>query len=297
MIDFICEFMVGCLEGIYIVIIEFLAKILHFLKDRITGILSTQEKKILKQIHDQKPVVLFITNYVTATDCANIALAFGGSPIMADEEDEMEEMTNIADALVLNIGTINNRTLKSMLIAGKTANKKHIPVILDPCGVGATQFRKDAILSLLKEIKIDVLKGNAGEISSVCELCGVNVKHNTDKTKQSKSQGVDDNFNGTQELLINEAQQLSKYLNCVVCITGKVDYIISTDNIIDLHYGNKIMSKITGTGCMLNGVIACCCAVNNDYGVATKLACKIFGKKYYKLLQNHIKVAKAFNNI
>ena len=297
MIDFICEFMVGCLEGIYIVIIEFLAKILHFLKDRITGILSTKEKKTLQQIKYQKPVVLFITNYVTATDCANIALAFGGSPIMADEEDEMEEMTNIADALVLNIGTINNRTLKSMLIAGKTANKKHIPIILDPCGVGATQFRQDAILSLLKEIKIDVLKGNAGEISSVCELCGVNVKHNTDKAKQSKSQGVDDNFNGKSELLISEAQQLSKYLNCVVCITGKTDYIVSSDNIVALHYGNKIMSKITGTGCMLNGVIACCCAVNNDYFLATKLACKIFGKKYYKLLQNHIKVAKIFNNI
>ena len=97
--------------------------------------------EMLKNVKEQVPLVHCITNYVTVNDCANILLACGGSPIMADDEQEVEEITTVCDGLTINIGTLNSRTVKSMILAGKRANQLGHPVLLDPVGVGASKLR------------------------------------------------------------------------------------------------------------------------------------------------------------
>lgn len=251
--------------------------------------LSKKDKVLLKQISSKKPVIHFITNYVTANACANITLAIGGSPIMADEIKEVEEIVAISNALVLNIGTINERTLKSMLIAGTKANKLNIPVILDPCGVGATTFRNEAIKTILSKIKISVLKGNYGEIATIYKL--INIEKNK-KQNTTKSKGVDNNFNGELLEIIKQSKWLSKKLHCTICATGKIDITTNGINVLQCKYGNKIMSRITGCGCMLNGVVACCCAIDKNYLNATHNACCLFGRNYKKLLASFLKTAK-----
>ena len=251
--------------------------------------LDRQSKKILKHISKKKPIVHFITNYVTCNACANITLAVGGSPIMADEIDEMEEMVSIANALVINIGTINKRTFQSMLMAGKKANQLNIPVILDPCGVGATTLRKTAIKEILSSIKVSVIKGNYGEIATIYKMLGLDKMQ-----EEAKSQGVDNNFKGKLNDILAISKFLAKHLNCIVCATGKIDITTDGNSVLQCRYGNKIMSKITGCGCMLNGIVACCCAIDKNYLQATHNACCLFGKNYKRLLGSYLKMAKVY---
>ena len=108
-----------------------------------------------------------ITNFVTVNDCANVLLAIGASPIMADDEDEVEEITQIANALVINLGTLNKRTISSMLLSGKKANELGIPVILDPVGVGVSTLRNNAVKDLFEQVKFNVIRGNLSELSYI----------------------------------------------------------------------------------------------------------------------------------
>ena len=133
---------------------------------------------ILKDTKEKNPLIHQITNYVTVNDCANVTLAIGASPAMADEEKEVESLVNIASSLYLNIGTINKRVKKSMLKATKRANKLGIPVVLDPVGIGASKFRKDLVDELLQNYKIAVVRGNISEIKAILNL-------------SSKSKGAD----------------------------------------------------------------------------------------------------------
>ena len=122
---------------------------------------------ILENVRKKTPLVHAITNYVTVNDCANIALACGGSPIMADDAKEVEDITSICNALVLNIGTLNERTVQSMILAGKKANALCRPVILDPVGAGACALRTETVQRLLEEIKVSVIRGNMSEMKAV----------------------------------------------------------------------------------------------------------------------------------
>ena len=121
--------------------------------------------EILGATRQATPLVHFITNYVTVNDCANITLAAGGSPIMADDAREAGQIAGLCSALVLNIGTLSERTVRAMLLAGQTANLLGRPVILDPVGAGASDFRNDTALRLLREVRCAVIKGNNAEIS------------------------------------------------------------------------------------------------------------------------------------
>ncbi len=118
----------------------------------------------LKELKERRPLVHNITNYVTVNDCANIILALGGSPVMADDISEVEDMVAIASSLVINMGTLSERTVGSMIKAGKRANQLHIPVIFDPVGVGATPYRNKVAQTLLNEIHFAVIRGNMSEI-------------------------------------------------------------------------------------------------------------------------------------
>ena len=124
-------------------------------------------QEMLENVRKKRPLIHSITNYVTANDCANILIACGASPIMADESEEVAEITAICDGLNINIGTPNSRTVKSMMIAGKAANKLGHPVVLDPVGAGASAFRKDTAFRLLEELKFSVIRGNISEIKTL----------------------------------------------------------------------------------------------------------------------------------
>ena len=206
--------------------------------------------QILDQVRINKPLVHHITNYVTVNDCANITLAIGGSPIMADDIAEMEDMVKISNALVINIGTLNKRTIKSMLVAGKQANKRGIPVILDPVGVGASSFRQQAVKQICRQIKLAVVRGNASEITFMAG-------------QESSGRGVDAQKGLTQSEQC--ARELAKGLGCVVAMTGEVDIVTNGIDVVSIKDGNELMESITGTGCMCTSLVAAFCGVTSQY--------------------------------
>ncbi|MBU1006034.1 MAG: hydroxyethylthiazole kinase, partial [Candidatus Omnitrophica bacterium] len=122
---------------------------------------------ILEKVREEKPLVHHLTNWVTIYDCANIVKVFGGAPVMAHAPEEAADMAELSSALVLNIGTLTSDFIESMKIAAKAANKKGIPVTLDICGAGATKFRDEKCFELLKDAKIDIIKGNASEVARI----------------------------------------------------------------------------------------------------------------------------------
>lgn len=195
-----------------------------------------------------------ITNYVTVNDCANIALAIGGSPVMADDREEVEEMVSFASALVLNIGTLNARTIESMIAAGKKAKELGIPVILDPVGVGATKLRTEAARRIIEEVGPAVIRGNMSEMKF---LAGMNVA----------IKGVDSVADEQDGQAI--AENLAKQLNCVIAITGKRDIVTDGQKTCFIDNGHEILSKVTGTGCMTTSLIGVYCGADKDWYIGT----------------------------
>ena len=203
----------------------------------------------LEKVRKESPLVHHITNWVTIYDSANIVKVFGGSPVMAHAVEEAADMASIADALVINIGTLSSRTLEAMKLAIAAANKKKIPVIIDAVGVGATKFRNESMKDLLK-YKVDVIKGNASEIAATA---GISVT----------TKGVDSgNVSGD---MIKIAKQLADEKECVVVVTGKEDICTNGESAFIIKNGSPMMAKIVGTGCMAGSVIATFCAVEKDY--------------------------------
>src|SRR5213592_2021538 len=121
----------------------------------------------LAAIRERKPLVHQITNYVVMNETANATLALGALPVMAHAREEVEEMAGLASALVFNIGTLSPHWVEAMLLAGKAANARGIPVVLDPVGAGATRYRTDTAKRILDEVKVAVLRGNAGEVATL----------------------------------------------------------------------------------------------------------------------------------
>lgn len=211
--------------------------------------------KIYNDVHLKNPVIHNITNAVTINDCANVQLAVGGSPIMADDIGEVEDIVNIASCLVINIGTLNERTIQSMLLAGKSANSKGIPVIFDPVGAGASRLRDSTIKRILSDINVSVIKGNLGEIASIAGV-------------QVCSKGVDSSLDEDSVNSIDIAKQVARTYKCVVGATGAVDIVTDGEKTITLHNGNSMMEKITGTGCMATALVGAYAGVSE---------CKLIG--------------------
>jgi len=209
---------------------------------------------ILKNVKIKTPLVHCITNYVTVNDCANILLACGGSPIMADDQDEVEEITSICNALVINIGTLNKRSIASMMKAGIKANKITHPVILDPVGAGASALRTSTTFQLMDKIKFSVIRGNISEIKTVAQGSGTTKGVDADVSDAV----TDENLDKT----IAYAKQLSAKTGAVIAITGAIDIVADSSKAYVIRNGNAMMSKVTGTGCMLTAVIAAFCAAN-----------------------------------
>jgi len=187
-------------------------------------------------------LVHHITNYVTVNDCANVVLAIGANPVMADDPVEVEDMVSICDALVINIGTLNERTVSSMIKAGKKANAKNIPVILDPVGVGATPFRFETAANLLKEVHFSVIRGNMAEIKVIAGL----------HAKRAGVDSLEEEENG-----VSIARTLAQKLGCVIAITGKVDVVSDGKQCYSIFNGHTALTRLTGTGCMSSSLIGC----------------------------------------
>lgn len=213
-------------------------------------------ERILENASMKAPLVHSITNYVTVNDCANIILACGGSPIMADDINEVEEITSICSSLVINIGTLNKKTIGSMIKAGKKANELGHPVILDPVGAGASRLRTETVFELLREIKFSVIRGNISEIKTVYKGSG---------TTKGVDADVKDvvNDNNLDEVVVF-AKELSKKTGAVIAITGAIDIVSDSEKTYIIKNGHSMMSKITGTGCMLTTVIGSYCGANYD---------------------------------
>lgn len=204
-----------------------------------------------ENVRNKIPLVHCITNYVTVNDVANVLLACGGSPIMADDIKEVEEITSISNALVINIGTLNERTVKSMILAGKTANKKKIPIVLDPVGAGASTLRNETTKKLLENIQFTVIRGNLSEISFIAGLT-------------VSTRGVDSSQEDSHNNPVAIAKLAANKYHCVTAITGAIDVISNGTDIAKVNNGVPQMSKITGTGCMLSGIIGAYIGANED---------------------------------
>lgn len=204
---------------------------------------------LFARVREKRPLVHHITNYVTVNDCANITLCAGGAPVMADAPEEAAEMAAIASSLVLNIGTLNTVQIESMILAGRMANERGIPVILDPVGAGATRFRTDTTRRLLDELEITVLKGNAGEIGVVAGV-------------EAIVRGVDSH--GVSGDPVTIAHRLAKALGIIVAVSGATDIVTDGKHTLLVENGHPLMGSISGTGCMAASVTGAFCAESKD---------------------------------
>jgi len=211
---------------------------------------------LLEKIREKGPLVHHLTNYVTVNDCANITLAIGASPVMADDINEVKDMVSLASSLVINIGTLNSRTVESMLAAGKKANERGIPVILDPVGAGATPYRTEIAKKILGDIKLSVIRGNISEIKALCGLDSVT------KGVDAAEAISDDKDKISAEM--DFARKAAKKLKAIIAITGAIDIITNGECLYTVENGHKIMSRVTGTGCMCSSLIGSCLGTGED---------------------------------
>lgn len=206
----------------------------------------------LKKVRKMRPIVDCLTNRVTIGDCANILLACGGSPIMAEDEREIEEIVDISSAVVLNMGILRQEVVSAMVKAGRAAKKQDKIVLLDPVGMGASALRNDTAGLLLKMVHPDVIRGNMSEIKALCGIKGV-------------SRGVDAALEDevTEETLREQAgwvKPLARQYSCTVCATGAVDVLSDGRRTYFLKNGNPMLCDVTGTGCMLSAMAGAFCA-------------------------------------
>lgn len=200
-------------------------------------------------IRDRAPVVHNITNYVVMNSTANALLALGASPVMAHAEAEVEEMVGIAGALVINIGTLSDSWIESMKAAMRAADRRHLPVILDPVGAGATTLRSRTVQELLECAPVAVIRGNASEIRALC-INGAGTK------------GVDSTH--TSDAAFDAARQLAARHRCVVSVSGEHDLIVSETAAVRVLNGHPMMPRVTGLGCTATALTGAFCAVNPD---------------------------------
>ncbi|SDG72033.1 hydroxyethylthiazole kinase [Planococcus glaciei] len=202
---------------------------------------------MLEKVRKENPIVHCITNHVVSNFQANGLLALGASPIMGEAPEEAAELAALADAVSLNIGTLNSQSLSSMLLAGKTANALGTPVVLDPVGAGATEFRKNAVNKILEEVNVSVIRCNAGELAAIAGA-------------DWQAKGVDA---GEGDADIGElARTAAKRLGLIVAVSGATDFVTDGERLAEIRYGHEMMSSITGTGCLLSGVVAAFLAVH-----------------------------------
>lgn len=211
-------------------------------------------EKLMQQVKEKEPLVQCITNFVTVNDCANILLSIGATPTMAMDCREVEEAVAKVSALVCNMGAIEH--LESMLLAGKEANRLHIPVVLDPVGAGGTTLRQEAASLLIQAVQFAAIRGNASEIKAIAGI-------------HSRGRGVD----AAKEDIISENslqkdieifEELAKRIHTVVAVSGPIDVITNGEQTMLIRNGCPTMARITGSGCMLTTLMGAFCGANEE---------------------------------
>lgn len=217
---------------------------------------------LLRRVRERHPLIHHITNLVVMNETANLTLAVGASPVMAHALEEVEEMVSQADALLLNIGTLTPEQVEAMLRAGRRANERGIPLVLDPVGVGATTLRTQSALSLLAELRVSAIRGNASEVGT---LVGV----------AAETRGVDAVSLAEEREVV--ARQAAQTFNCCVVMTGARDIIADGARQAVVANGHPLLAAITGSGCMSTTMVAAFLAVEPDAWLAATAALATFG--------------------
>ena len=233
----------------------------------------------LSQIKEKNPLTHCITNSVTINDCANAVLAIGGSPFMAEDAEELEEVVTIADALVINIGKLSKEQINSMTVSAKAANETDTPIILDPVGVGVTELRNKTTMDLINNYNMAAIRGNITEIKSIAKLVGVIDEDNTAK-------GVDVNIDDiiTEENLSANGEiirELAEKLDTTILASGPIDILSDGKTTIAIDNGDDMMPLITGSGCMLSSIVGSCIGGSTplEGSLVAILAMNIAGEK------------------
>ena len=219
-----------------------------------------KREKMLKQcfdnVREKHPLVHNITNYVTVNDVANILLACGGSPIMADDSGEVEDITSICQGLNINIGTLNKNTIPSMFLAGKKANVLGHVVLLDPVGAGASGLRTKTANELVRDIKFTVIRGNISEIRTLMEGTGNTKGVDADLADAVTEENLDET--------IGKLKAFSEATGSVIAVTGAIDLVADSEKCYVIRNGKPEMGAITGTGCQLSGMMTAFLCANAE---------------------------------
>ena len=233
----------------------------------------------LTTIKDKNPLTHCITNSVTINDCANAVLAIGGSPFMAEDAEELEEVVAIADALVINIGKLSKEQVNAMKISAEAANKTNTPIILDPVGVGVTELRNRTTMDLIENYDMAAIRGNISEIKAIAKLVGIIDENNAAK-------GVDVNLDDiiTEENLAANGElikELALKLNTTILASGPIDILSDGETTIAIDNGDDMMPLITGSGCMLSSIVGSCVGGSTplEGSLVAILAMNIAGEK------------------
>ncbi|NOR23292.1 MAG: hydroxyethylthiazole kinase [Desulforhopalus sp.] len=223
---------------------------------------SLKAAENLQKIRETKPLIHNITNFVVMNYTANVLLSMGASPVMAHAENEVEDMVAFAGALILNIGTLTESWVASMLKAGQQATALQTPIILDPVGSGATPFRTASAKLIIEKTKVSIIRGNASEVLSL-------------GSQQSTTKGVD-TMHSVQNAALT-ASHLAQELKTILAITGPIDLVTDGSRVFNIANGHPLMPYVTGTGCSATAVTGAFAAVDTDYLTAAATALAFFG--------------------
>ena len=209
--------------------------------------------RVFSSVRAQRPLVHLITNGVTAEFCANGLLALGARAVMAEAPQEVEEVVALAQALVLNLGQLTESKVKAMVKAARRAEQLGLPIILDPVGIGASAFRRQALDEVLQVMRPKVVRGNGAEIATLAgHLCGSGV----------------DAMNFSSEQAASDARQVSEELGCVVALSGPKDYVVCQEGEQWIEGGHDRMARVTGTGCLASALMGAAVTVTSPFEAA-----------------------------
>lgn len=204
-------------------------------------------RECLENVRKSVPLVHNITNYVTVNDVANVLLACGGSPIMSDEAEDVEDITSVCGGLNINIGTLHKTSIEGMFRAGRKANELGHPVLLDPVGAGASALRTNTALDLMKELNLAVIRGNISEIKTLALGSGTTKGVDADVADAVTEENLDE--------AVAFVKKFAKESGSIIAVTGAIDLVTDGEKCYVIRNGRPEMGKITGTGCQLSGMM------------------------------------------
>ena len=236
-------------------------------------------EETLKNIKEKNALTHCITNSVTINDCANAVLAIGGSPFMAEDAEELEEVVTIADVLVINIGKLSKNQIEAMKISCETADKTNTPIVLDPVGVGVTELRNRTTVELIENYNITAIRGNISEIKAIAKLFGVLDESNAAKGVDVNADDIitEENLKANGDLIC----ELASKLDTVILASGPIDILTDGKTTIAIDNGDDMMPLITGSGCMLSSIVGSCIGGSNPFegSLVAILAMNLAGEK------------------